>query len=219
MITDRRAAELCAALYQLPLSGPGPFDVVDNGDDGGVCRALAREGDTDVIVLRGSVTGLDWLRDVFALPYTSRRMGPVHHGFYLGMQNVWDDMKILLRPDAPVVITGHSLGAARAAILTGMMVEAGRPPAARIVFGEPKPGYAQLADFIKSVPARSYRAGDGAANHDIVTDQALPIPGLHYVHPTPLTLLQCIPDPNDQSGPFVFHHMNLYLAGVSALKA
>lgn len=222
MITDHRAAELCVALYglPLPLSAPVAFDVVDMGDDDGICWALAREADTDVIVLRGSMTGGDWLRDTMAAPYPDRDLGRVHHGFYLGLQNAWDDMKMVLRPGAPVAITGHSLGAARTAILAGKMINDGRVPAARIVFGEPKPGFAQLADFIKGVPCRSYRNGSGD-NHDIVTDLPLTIPAFHlnYVHPTPLTFLDCAPDPNDQSGMFVYHHMALYLAGVSALKA
>lgn len=218
MITDKRAAELCAGLYGTPTAVPVAFSQIDPGTDDGICWAISREDDVDVIVMRGSMTPEDWLRDSMAAPYMSRRMGPVHHGFYLGLDNAWRDMKLVLRPGSLVAVVGHSLGAARAALLTGIMLDDGYPPAARIVFGEPKPGFAQLADFIKPVPARSYRNGAGE-NHDIVTDLPFTIPALrlNYVHPAPLTYLECKPDPSDQSGMFVYHHMDLYLAGVSAI--
>lgn len=217
MISDARAAGLCCALYEP--SPVNPFAVIDDGADDGICWALAREGDCDVIVLRGSVTLRDWLRDVLALtlPYTSRRMGPVHPGFYLGLDNCWSDIAKVLRPDAPVVVTGHSLGAGRAAILTALMIDAGRAPAARIVFGEPKPGFAQLATYISTVPGRSYRNGDDR-HHDLVTEMPFSFPPEDYEHASPLIKV-CAPPPPDHSwGIFAYHHIELYLAAVSAIE-
>lgn len=218
MITDYRAAQLCAALYDLPSPASVIFSHVDPGLDDGIFWAIAREGDTDVIVLRGSVTPGDWFRDSMAKPsYLSRRLGPVHTGFYLGMDNAWADMSMLLRHDAPVAVVGHSLGAGRAAILTGIMIDAGRPPAARISFGEPKPGFAQLASFVAEVPAKNYR-NTGTSGHDVVTDLPFTIPefGLNYVHSAPLIDVSGPPDPTDTSGLFVFHHMPLYVKALSS---
>ncbi|SIO38681.1 Lipase (class 3) [Bradyrhizobium erythrophlei] len=92
-----------------------------------------------------------------------------------------------LRPltGQPVIVTGHSLGAARAAVMCGLMVADGAAPAARVVFGEPKPGLMDFAERIKDVPARSYRNGD-ALHHDLVTDVPFSFPPLQYVHPTPI---------------------------------
>ncbi len=217
MITDLRAAELCAASYVSRAVTPSPFVTFDEGNDDGVCWGIAQEGDCDVIVLRGSYTNEDWLRDVMAKPYMSRRMGPVHSGFYLGMDNAWTDMKEVLRHDAQYVVTGHSLGAARASLLTGIMLADGWPVEARIVFGEPKPGFAALAEFIKSVPSRSYRNGVSDA-HDVVTDLPFTIPalGLDYVHPVPFTLVSAPPPVDDVTGLFAYHHIHLY---VEAMKA
>jgi lipase (class 3) len=114
MITDLQAAQLCVALYAASeTSHPG---IDEYQTSGGIVRSLTRRPDCDVIAFRGSVTLLDWWYDLHAEPYDSRRMGYVHRGFYLGLNNVWDDMKPLLRPHLPTVLTGHSLGAGRAAI-------------------------------------------------------------------------------------------------------
>lgn len=215
MISDLRAAEFCAALYGMPTARPVEFDKIDDGDGDGVVWAIAREDDVDTVVLRGSVTPEDWLRDSFATPYRDPTLGPVHHGFYLGMRNVWSDVVGLLRPDARLVVTGHSLGAARAAILAGVALGNGTPVAARIVFGEPKPGFRPLADFCRCVPTRSYRNGVGV-NHDLVTDLPLTIPrfGLHYERQVAVTVVDQEPDPGDLSGLFVYHHFHLYLAAM-----
>ena len=212
MISNRRAAELCSDLY----SAPTAFPVFDAGADDGICWAISREDDTDVIVLRGSVTFQDWVRDLlaFANPYASRRLGPVHAGFYLGLDNAWTDMKPFLRHDAPLAITGHSLGAARASLLTGIALQDGYNPAARIVFGEPKPGFAQLAAYIAPVPAWSYRNGNGV-HHDIVTDVPFTLPPADYVHPTKLLSVCAEPPERDQFGVFAWHSMSLYLKALS----
>lgn len=212
MITSFRAAELCAALYGRVTDNPVKFSQIDYGDDDGVCWAVAREGLDDVVVLRGSVTPEDWIADVMAVPYVSRRLGPVHHGFYLGLDNVWEDLQIVLRKGSPTILVGHSLGAARAALLAGFMVTDNRIPTARIVFGEPKPAFQQLADLTKDVPTQSFRCGDGI-NHDVVTSLPFNIPrlGLLYVHQTTLIDVVTQADPNDQSGMFTFHHIELYM--------
>lgn len=214
MISDRRAAELNCAIYGRPAVDAAPIDFwhVDDGDDDGVYWALAREGDVDVVVLRGSVTIQDWLRDVMAVPspYSSRRMGPVHPGFYLGLTNAWNDMQPILRPGAPIAITGHSLGAGRAFILAAIMVDEGIvAPASIVTFGSPKPGFAPLGELLSNIPARSYRN-----KHDAVTTLPFAFPPLDYVHPVvPIDVVES-PLPGDSWGMFAFHHMELYLAAL-----
>ncbi len=219
MISDLGTAELCLASYVASESDTQGFDHFDAGRDDGVCWAIKHFDDCDVIVLRGSVTGQDWVKDVFAVPYIGHRrnLGKVHHGFYVGLDNAWDDMAQKLRPHLPIVLTGHSLGAARAALLAGIMLDEGLMPFARVVFGEPKAGFQQLADFLKPVSTRSYRCGDGI-NHDPIPALPATVPPWLYVHQTPLIDITAHADPADY-GPFVFHHMPLYAAALAALEA
>jgi hypothetical protein len=204
--TDADIVALCAAIYGGAGAPVVNWDRFDAGDDDGVCWALKRLSGYDVIVLRGSVSFEDWVRDFRAAPIHTC-IGHVHDGFHAGMEHAWADVRLLLKQ--PAVITGHSLGAGRAAILTGMMVKDGVPPIARIVFGEPKPGFADLAELIKGVPGKCFRNGDGT-HHDLVTDVPFTFPPLEYVHPSPIIPVCAPPAANDRWGAFSYHHIQLY---------
>lgn len=218
---DIACAELCAGIYDRPGYPDVIWDHVDVGDDDGVYWALKRLPGYDVVVLRGSVTARDWLRDFMAIanPLESSLIGPVHPGFMLGMVHVATEILPLLRQ--PLVITGHSLGAGRAAVLTALMVAGGvPPPVARVVFGEPKPGFVRLARLIEKVPGRSYRNGDDR-HHDLVTDVPFSFPPQQYVHPTPVIEVCERPGNGlfDQLGVFAWHDSMLYLRALRALAA
>jgi hypothetical protein len=210
--SDADCAELCAAIYET-ISGTG-FDHFDVGADDGICWAIKRLPGFDTVVLRGSQTGLDWIRDFQALD-ASTRIGTVHQGFYEGMEHMWADLKPML--EQPVIVTGHSLGAARAGILTALMIADGMRPLARIVFGEPKPGFVDLAKLINSVPGRSYRNGDDR-HHDLVTDVPFSFPPFQYVHPTPIIPVCVRPTGGlfERLGVFAYHHIQLYDAALKA---
>ena len=139
--SDAVIASLCNGLYDYPGAAPIDWDHCEQPDeDNGICWGLKRLAAIDVVVLRGSTTPQDWVRDFEAVadPFTHFALGPVHPGFLAGMESAYRAMKPHLRAD--VMICGHSLGAARAAVLTGLMVHDGRAPRARVVFGEPRPG-------------------------------------------------------------------------------
>ena len=218
MITDRAIAELCGALYAYPGNPPMTWDHYDPGEYDGVCWALKRIDDTDVIVLRGSTTQADWIHDAetWSEPVENEKFGPVHYGFSCGMERVWHDAQKVLR-GVKVLVSGHSLGAGRACILTAIMVSEGWAPNARICFGEPRPGYAQLGEFIKDVPARSYRNA-GTWGHDLVTDVPFTLPEFPFVHPMPLIDIDVPPDQEIVSRWSVFagHHLPLYVRGLAA---
>jgi len=220
MISDALCASLCQDIYS-PTALIGEWDHFDLGADDGVCWALKKIDGYDIVVFRGSITAQDWLRDVYVLPFgqvspLKTRIGHVHAGFFLGMEHMWGELLPML--GNPVIVTGHSLGAARAAILTALMVTDGHPPQARVVFGEPKPGLIDLADLIKDIPARSYRNGD-ATYHDVVTDVPMTLPPQQFVHPTPIVPVCAEPtgDLFSRLGAFAYHHIQLYVAAVSAL--
>ena len=205
--SDADIAAICAAVYQ-PRAMIKGFDHFDAGEDDGVCWALKRLSGFDVVVLRGSVTLQDWIRDFRAMAQPSR-IGHVHIGFHAGMEHMWGDLRPLI--SQPVIVTGHSLGAARASILTALMVVDGAAPIARVVFGEPKPGLLDHAVIVGKVPGRSYRNGD-ERHHDLVTDTPFSFPPLQYVHPTSVIPVCCKPDDDEFEtlGVFAWHHAALY---------
>lgn len=212
MIKSSVVANLLVSLY----NGAADFDILEPGSgDSGICWAAKEVDGVTLLLLRGSVTLSDWLDDFRAVttPFNHSVLGPVHPGFALGMTDCWAEMRA--KTKGPYVISGHSLGAGRAAILTGLMIRDGILPQARIAFGEPKPGFAQLARYIAPVPAVSYRnvalSGPG---HDYVTDVPATFPLENYTHPCPLTSVRVKPSSN---GLFAFHHMPLYAQAVADL--
>lgn len=213
---DALIASLCASIYS-PTAIIGQWDHFDPGLDDGVLWAIRKLPGYDVIVFRGSITPLDWIRDFRALTRPTK-IGHVHIGFYAGMETVWAQAKPMI--NQPVIVTGHSLGAARACILTGLMVADGMAPVRRVTFGEPKPGLLDFAAGIKDVPAACYRNGDDM-HHDLVTDLPLSFPPFQYVHPTPVIPVFCKPDGSlfEQLGAFAYHHVELYQTALSVLAA
>jgi hypothetical protein len=212
--SDALIASYCGMIYKP--TALFDFDHFDAGLDDGVTWGLKKLPGYDLIVFRGSITLQDWVRDLRALAIKTR-IGHVHIGFHAGMEHVWSDIRPLLTQ--PAIVSGHSLGAGRAAVLTGLMIADGDPPIARVVFGEPKPGLLDLAEFIKGVPGRSYRNGDDI-NHDLVTDVPFSFPPLQYVHPTPVIPVCCRPhgDEFEQGGVFAWHHVELYETALAVLS-
>ena len=211
--SDALCASLCEATYS-PTASIEQWDHFDPGLIDGVCWGLKRIDGFDIIALRGSAIFQDWVRDLRAGPMLTR-IGHVHEGFHQGMEQAWTDIRGVLKQ--PVIITGHSLGAARASILTALMIVDGTIPVARVVFGEPKPGFADHAKIVVSVPGRSYRNGDGI-HHDLVTDVPFSFPPLEYTRASPIIPVSDPPPADDQWGAFSYHHIQLYFGALSALK-
>jgi hypothetical protein len=218
--SDAIIADLLVRLYDhpdAPLETAG-FDIYESGEtDGGICWASKRIDDVDAICLRGSITLIDWIRDAlaFPIPFSNKGLGPVHAGFKIGMDDCWDEIR--RRTKGPWVVSGHSLGAGRAAILTGLMVLDGCSPLRRVAFGEPRPGFHRLADLIAPIPAASYCNGSQAHDHDKVTDVPYEIGPIGYIHPCALTYVDAPPSAEilQRDGIWARHHMPLYRQAVS----
>ena len=116
----------------------------------------------------------------------------------------------------PLIICGHSLGAARAVILSALLTLAGRAPIARICFGEPRAGFARLGEILAPIKQqRSYRNHHGN-DHDLVTDVPFSWPPLFaYEHPTDLLDLTVTPM-HAAWGFFRFHMPELYAGATPA---
>ena len=219
MISDLQIANLLVEQY----AGVTTFPIGDltacwtYSDHGDVYwDALRLPDGTVLICLRGSSTFQDWVRDAMAitLPVESGILGPLHPGFALGLgavaSKIWQ-----LYSTQPIIISGHSLGAGRAYILAGMLLN-NRANIARIVtFGSPKPGFQKLADFLKGIPGVAYRNQD-VSGHDLVTDVPLTFPPEDYVHPISFTPVTGSPLSADK-GSFRYHHMSLYVKGLQSL--
>jgi hypothetical protein len=216
-MTDYQLAQLQLAVY-------GQWDPHWDWFGAGeiVYGAKRIDGITNV-VFRGSEVLLDFLRDLRAVPdpFAHRGLGPVHSGFFDGMERVWGELWHYTQ--GPWRVAGHSLGAARSAILAGLMVLNGTPPVERVVWGEPLSGFQQLATLIGNIPTRSYRNG-GEHDHDPFTDLPEPIPPLFdYVRASPLIDISVRPDFGlsldwHHIRPIGWHDMALYAEGMLSVS-
>jgi len=167
-------------------------------------------------VLRGTVTLGDWLRNTQAWvePIHHDDLGPVHAGFYSGMRTVQRELTEIV-PSRPLIVCGHSLGAARAVILSALLTLDGKEPIARICFGEPRAGFARLREILAPInQQRSYR-NRNATDHDEITGLPFSLPLLPYRHPTDLTDLTVAPMPHTL-WVFRFHVPELYAGATPA---
>jgi Lipase (class 3) len=210
--TDVDLVNLCDDIY----TNTSGWDYLDHGLDDGVYFGLKKLDDCDVIVFRGSITPLDWWRDLRANPVEVHGIGTVHDGFHIGLDKMWAEVQPMLTQ--PVLVTGHSLGAARADILTAIMVAANKPPIRRVVFGEPRPGLEDLAEKIRQVDGPTYR-NSVSWGHDRVCDVPLRLYGkLDFVHPKVMTDVSAAPsgDLMQKYEMFSLHHIQLYQQAVAA---
>lgn len=210
--SDADLASLNGAIYAYAGGPVVTWDHYDDGKDDGVCWALKRLDGYDVAVMRGSSDPWDWIKDFTALPIKTQ-VGTVHAGFNFGTDKVACEIIALARQ--PIIITGHSLGAAEASNVTAYLILAGSAPVKRVVFGEPKPGFADHAAIVARAPGYSYRNGLGT-HVDYVTEVPLTLPGLPYTRASALIAVSDPPPPNDEWGLFSFHHIQLYMSALAA---
>ena len=219
MNINQTCADLCAGIYAYPGDAPITWDHFDAGLDDGVCWALKVVGAYKHVVFRGSDNLPDWIRDfdAFALPLVHGIIGPVHPGFARGLDQVAKELSAIVNA-GDWCVQGHSLGAAHASLTAAYMTVLGKPPAERVVFGEPKPAFARCCKLIAAIPGRSFCAGD-ADGHDLVTDVPFTFWPEEYTRSTPLAHLDVTPAANDPWGPFRYHHMPAYRAAVYKMAA
>ena len=171
------------------------------------------DGAAYVLVLRGTEDATEWLIDFDVMPRSAYRLGgEVESGFYglyetLDFQPVGGAAGPLLAGvsgldwPAPIVVTGHSLGAALATYATVELAEAGMRVAGRFI-ASPRPGDAGFAD------AFAARVADAVDYHyapDIVGD--VPV-GFGY---SPLHCVETIPaNPRVPDNPASNHHATHY---------
>lgn len=231
MLTITAICDQYAWLYSnLPIP-PGTWDHLIPVD--GCYTAIKRIDGISYVMFRGSTTFRDWIDDFdhFAIPFNDPILGDVHPGARDGVLTVNDQINAMLGDDCQVVIVGHSLGAMHAALYAGYRVAADLPVEALVMFGEPRPGGAQLSKILAGVLVQSFRNARPAnplgspVAHDLVTDvpRALP-PDLPYQHVSdPLIDVYHEPRMDDLWLLFKWHHFGHYChafgcGGVAALS-
>ena len=217
MTTERDIAQLCLEIYSPQANIQ--WDVLELPVDG-VAFGIKDFGTAKAIIFRGSVTAQDWLSDfeVFGDPFEHDGLGPVHPGFFRGLQELWHRLKPTLTTK-PCIVAGHSLGAARASLFTGLMVLDDKPPVRRLCFGEPRPGFPKAGGIIAQARGRSYYNANGRA-HDLVTDVPFTTWIEDFVHPTPLVPVCKPPSDDDVRRDFLFawHSMALYADAIPEVQ-
>ncbi|MDE3023909.1 MAG: hypothetical protein KGI54_18990 [Pseudomonadota bacterium] len=182
------------------------WDMWFNVDD--VAFGLRRTPDADVWSFRGSDDIPDWFHDIQGWPTYSHYLGFVHSGFYHGIEASWLHVLQNMRLDKEQKVNGHSLGAAHACMIAGMMVRHNIIVDELIAFGCPRPGFSELAKlnqqctFLKLVK-----------NCDDPVTEVPWMMGL-YKHACPQTLVN---EPGTGDDLFKDHHIALYVAGVQKL--
>ena len=208
MITDLELAQACLDTY----TDMTRWDQAWVRE--GVHVGLRHAAECDVIAFRGSVDEQDWIRDFSGWPSKHPLLGYCHSGFLCGMDVVAFELSQALT-GRPVAITGHSLGAARALILSGLWALQGIAPKICVTFGTPRPGMAKLSNILNTsgIALKHYRNGP-----DPVAEVPVALAPLWlYQKPQPDTPLKCAPA-EDADDPFHWHHMPLYLQGIQAVQ-
>lgn len=109
-------AQLCRGIYAYPGDPPTAWDYRQS--TAGIEWGVKFDGPRVFAVFEGSKSILDWLRDLvgFAPSVSYGDFGQMWGGFVIGMEYAWAEIAPLVKGRDEIVITGHSLGAARADI-------------------------------------------------------------------------------------------------------
>lgn len=172
MLTDLALAQLCASTYAEPCHSIR--------HDRGVVNYQVNEmfGRT-VLAIQGTQDRAQALADANALPKRSRSGWWAHSGFLTAAEAL--EPMVLKHLGQPLLITGHSLGAAVSVALAGLLLRWWRPSAIEAVgFGCPRVAMPALRDALADVEIRLYRNGN-----DIVPTMPWPFP-FPYRHVRPL---------------------------------
>src|SRR5208337_1832770 len=192
------------------------WDYLETTNPLSIYWAIKEINDIQYVVFRGSATFLDWIRDfmTFGDPFYPSPFGLVHPGFHIGTPEVYQQLKPMLIK--PFVICGHSKGAGEADNIVASACLDDNPPLMRCVFGEPRPGDKKFGQIMRNVASFSFLNEDLHGN-DEITNVPWYIWPECFEHPSPLFFVSEPPAPNDDWGPFAYHHMQLYYAAATKL--
>ena len=154
------------------LGNPIVTKIADHKDVQTSFAGLLRYPDKTVLAFQGTITEesvaavKDWLEDFRVLQVQALGLpGLVHQGFADQLALIWDDILAGLKGSVqPLYITGHSQGAAVAALATKALELAGFAVAATYTFAAPRPGNEEFAASVKT-PVFRLEFGDDVVPH------------------------------------------------------
>ena len=201
-MTTYQLASYVKDLYDLPANQNGPFDIVlRERQDHGVNVGIVEDYDKTIFVFRGSVTPEDWARDSISCIPDEKNGMTFPLGFDLGMEEAFRNLRYFLKNAKTFYVTGHSLGAAHAAIFISLVSKSSGLLAERVLLmGCPN---LSISGEMESPRILSFKN-----ESDFVCD----VPPAPWGPLFPLTKIEGGHDAIPSL--FMFHHIDYYLAGI-----
>jgi fermentation-respiration switch protein FrsA (DUF1100 family) len=208
--TDAELVDAAAATYAP--TAPPYFE-----DAGNAIRVFlsTREDGLNILAVEGTHDVLGWALDFVAADIDDQQgmnhatLGFIHAGFYASAVAALTRCA-LLAGKGPYAICGHSLGAALALLIGGLLSDDNLPPVKIGAFAPPRVGGPTFAKVVTRGPFCAYRF-----NLDPVTEVPLTITPLFPYIQVPLVQ---IPGPSiplfDLKDRIACHHITNYVVGV-----
>jgi hypothetical protein len=202
VISDHELVLAAAAAYD-PAGKPS-YEAVD----GALRMFTTKVRDVTVYSIEGTHDPITAALDFMAIPTEEHEVGEhdslgfVHAGFYSSALELLPGLRSVGLIE-PFALTGHSLGAAVALFIAGMLIDRGYPPVKIGAFAPPRVGGAKFVSIVTSVPFCAYRFGD-----DPVTEVPLTLLDFPYQQ-IPLTAIGRPMSPSVSC-----HHVGNYVTAV-----
>lgn len=163
--TDAELVDCAARTYN---ADAAPF-INDLGSSIRVFLTTRPDG-LNIISVEGTHDPIGWLIDFLAIAAPDQEgvnhptLGFIHAGFYTAAQAVIDRVADVASKE-PYALAGHSLGAAMALLLGGLLIDRGVAPTKIGAFAPPRVGQGKFVKIVGTVPVSAYIFGN-----DIVPD-------------------------------------------------
>ncbi len=144
----------CREIYP-PISDKSFRKIYTSGDT--VCGTRLLDG-IFYIALQGTTNFDGWRADFDCSLYEHPILGGLHNGFYDNLPNLIKKLLPEIPLGFPIVCTGHSKGAAEAALLSAELHLLKLPIKKCVMFASPKPGDEKFSIWMReNIPGVSYR--------------------------------------------------------------
>ncbi len=169
-----RLGQICEYVYDfkdkdLPgLGNPTSVEIRDDEDDPTSWAGVLRYTDCTVLAFQGTRrSAKDWMQNFRVKKVKAMKLpGLVHEGFVDQLKLIWKKVKAELANGitGPLYVTGHSQGAAIAALATKALELADIEVTETYTFAAPRPGDAKFAESV-ATPVYRFEYGDDLVPH------------------------------------------------------